>query len=134
MPNKKTHGKVCEHALLWALATQDLSFALRMCQHVDDEGMVLDHGVRDAVLREVDSAIRRLPDTAVVNVSVGAASAAATPAAVPEAGGGEGAVGGGGGDSGEWKVEGTNATVEQLWALDALLLRCVGVSFVSVCV
>ena len=131
-PKKK---KVCERALLWALACQDLSFALRMCQHVDDEGMVLDHDVRDAVFRMVGFAIKQLPDTAVVNVGVGTASDAPQApgvAAGAEAAGaleGEDAIGGNGG--GEWKVEGTNATVEELWELDALLQRCV---CVCVCV
>lgn len=133
---EKTHAcnrqkKVCEHALLWALASRDLSFALRMCQHVDDEGMALDHDVRDAVFRAVGLAIKQLPDKAVVNVSAGAASAGTLADVAPAppapasagAGGGEHAIGGGGG--GEWKVEGTNATVEQLWELDALLQRYV---------
>lgn len=114
---------------MWALAFQDLSFALRMCQHVDDEGIVLDHDVRDAVFRMVSFAIKQLPDTAVVNVSAGAASAA-PPAPDVAAGAGEDAISGGGG--GEWKVEGTNATVEQLWELDALLQRCVDLRVAAV--
>ncbi|CAN0194231.1 unnamed protein product [Scytosiphon promiscuus] len=125
--------EVCEDALLCALASADLSFALRMCQYVDDEGIVIDQDVRDALLRTVSHAIRKLPDTAAVSVGGGGGGvafddlrgAATSPAAQGDgAGGFEETVGGGGGEGGvdgEWKVEGTNATVEELWALDALL-------------
>lgn len=139
--NTHTHEKVCEQALLWALASQDLSFALRMCEHVDDEGMVLDHDVRDMAFRKVGSAIDQLPYTAAFNVNAGVDvgtdddtdDAATTPFG---AAAGAQAVGAGGdsedaidgdGDVGEWKVEGTNATVSQLWELQRLLQRCVGV-------
>lgn len=138
--NKKLmNAKVCESALLWALASRDMSFALRMCQHVDDEGVVLDHNVRDAVFRVVGSAIKQLPDTAVVNVGagVGAGAAGVAPPAGVAAASAAAAVGAGAGGSedavggGEWKVEGTNATVEQLWDLDALLQGCVCVCSVG---
>lgn len=114
-----------------ALVSADLSFALRMCQYVDDEGIVIDQDIRDVLLRTVGHAIRKLPDTAAVNVGGGGGSGAVedlsgeetAPAA--EGGDAEGFEGGAGerGGDGEWKVEGTNATVEELWTLDALLQR-----------
>ncbi len=108
-------AQVCEHALLWAMWSQDLSFALRVCQYTDEEGMILDHELRDALFRFVSSAIKRLPDTAVVNVADANPATRADMAAAAAAAGGSEA----------WKVEGTNATVEELWDLDALLQRCV---------
>ncbi|CAM9100535.1 unnamed protein product [Laminaria digitata] len=89
--------EVCDHALLYATATDDLSFALRMCQYIDEEGLWCDLDVRDALCRSVRVAIKGLPETAAVTTGDGAAAAE------------------------EWKVEGTNATVEELRALGALL-------------
>lgn len=108
--------QVCEQALLWAMWSQDLSFALRVCQYTDEEGMVLDHELRDALFRFVSSAIKRLPDTAVVNVADASPATRADTAA-------EAAAAAAAGESEAWKVEGTNATVEELWDLDALLQR-----------
>lgn len=88
--------KVCDHALLYATASDDLSFALRMCRYVDEEGIWCDPDVREALCRSVAAAIKKLPKTAAVTSE---------------------------GVDGDWKVEGTNATEEQLWALDNLLQR-----------
>lgn len=128
----QNHTQVCEGALLCALGSADLSFALRMCQYVDDEGIVIDQDVRDALLRTVGHAIRKLPDTAAVNTGGGGgggiddlSGAAATGAQDEESEGFEG--------EGEWKVEGTNATVEELWNLDALLQRCALVGWFADC-
>lgn len=124
---------MCEQALLWALASADLSFALRVCQHVDDEGMVIDPDLRDALFRTVGFAIKELPGAAAVSVNfdvddvVGATrpdgEGTAAPAAAAVAGDTEDEISGADGGGREWKVEGTNATMEELWALDALLQR-----------
>lgn len=90
--------QVCDHTLLYATASDDLSFALRMCQYMDEEGLWCDSDVRDNLCRSVAMAIRRLPETAVVSTD-------------------------GGGEEGSWIVEGTNATVKELWALNTLLHR-----------
>lgn len=65
---------------------------------MDEEGLWCDLDVRDALCRSVAMAIRRLPETAAVSTD-------------------------GGGKGGSWMVEGTNATVEELWALNTLLHR-----------
>lgn len=84
-----------DHVLIYATACGDLSFALRICQYVDEEGVCCDSDVRDALSRSVAMATKKLPDTAAVTSN--------------------------GGEREDWKVEGTNATVEELWALDSLL-------------
>lgn len=89
--------QVCDHALACAIAMDDLAFALRMCQYMDDEGFWCDRHVRHALCHAVVDAINKLPETAAVT-SEGDAVAAT-----------------------EWKVEGTNATVEEIRALDALI-------------
>lgn len=93
--------KVCDHALLYATAAHDLSFALRICQYIDEEGLWCDVDVRDALCRAVRVAIKKLPETAAVTTTGDGATAAAGGAA--------------------WKVEGTNATVEELKTLGTLL-------------
>ncbi|CAM9558746.1 unnamed protein product [Hapterophycus canaliculatus] len=88
-----------------------------MCQYVDDEGMVIDEDVRDALLRAVDRAIMRMPDSEAVVMDGGGGGGGGDDAGAV---GGDGSEGVGGVD-GEWKVEGTNATAEELWALDKLV-------------
>lgn len=113
-----------------ALGSGDLSLALRVCQHVDDEGLVLDPHVLDTISRTVGYVIKELPGTAALSVS----------AAPPPVDGGAVAAGVGsdaanrGVEGGEWKVEGTNATMDELWALDALLQRYSSLSSLFVCV
>ena len=97
MNRMSARKKVCDHALLYATAADDLSFALRMCQYVDEEGLWCDLDVRDTLCRSVGAAIKGLPETAAVTTGDGAAAAE------------------------EWKVEGTNATVEELRTLGDLL-------------
>ena len=89
--------QVFNHTLIYATACGDLAFALRVCQYVDEEGICCDSGVRGALRRSVALAIKKLPDTAAITSD--------------------------GDEGGGWKVEGTNATVEELWALDTLLQR-----------
>lgn len=72
-----------------------------MCQYADDEGLWCDSNVRDALCRSVALAIKKLPDTDAVTS--------------------EGDAGG------NCKVEGTNATAEELWALDTLLQKWIDI-------
>ncbi|CBJ28831.1 expressed unknown protein [Ectocarpus siliculosus] len=109
---------VYEAVLLCALGSGDLSFALRVCQHVDDEGLVLDPHVQDTLFRTVEYVMKELPGAAAVSVS--AAPPPVDGGAVAAGVRGDAAANGGGGE-GEWKVEGTNATMGELRALDALL-------------
>ncbi|CAM9916596.1 unnamed protein product [Ectocarpus sp. 12 AP-2014] len=109
---------VYEGVLLCALSSRDLSFALRVCQHVDDEGLVLDPHVQDTLFRTVEYVMKELPGAAAVSVS--AAPRPVDGGAVAAGGRGDAATNGGVG-GGEWKVEGTNATMDELRALDALL-------------
>lgn len=98
-----------------------------MCQHADDEGMVIDPDLRHVLFQTVGFAIKELPDTAAISVNFGVDDN-------HRGGGGggvdatrsDGAAAGsviGAGDGAEWKVEGTNATTDELWSLDALLQR-----------
>ncbi|CAN0497577.1 unnamed protein product, partial [Ectocarpus sp. 12 AP-2014] len=60
---------VYEGVLMCALGSGDLSFALRVCQHVDDEGLALDPHVQDTLFRTVEYVMKELPGAAAVSVS-----------------------------------------------------------------
>ncbi|CAM9203461.1 unnamed protein product, partial [Ectocarpus sp. 13 AM-2016] len=109
---------VYEGVLMCALGSGDLSFALRVCQHVDDEGLVLDPHVQDTLFRTVEYVMKERPGAAAVSVS--AAPRPVDGGAVAAGRRGDDATNGGVG-GGEWKVEGTNATMDELRALDTLL-------------
>lgn len=97
------------------MAMDDLSFTLRMCQYLDEEGFSCDSDVRDTLYHSVTTAIKNMQGSSVV-----------LPVDASDGEEGESKVEGfESGEKEELMVEGTKATAEELFALNNLLERWV---------